>query len=91
MKCKRTACQTEDDVVCKHRDTGYFYCLDCARKINRACGDTVVHFPYDVEQQLTMKNGDVLTVKENLHTGAYVVERDSKKFFMSYTGIQDKL
>lgn len=33
MKCRRTACQS-DNAVCRHSQTGDMYCPRCARKIN---------------------------------------------------------
>jgi len=38
--CSRTVCQNRATHI--HRDTGYAYCLPCARKINSACKDNTV-------------------------------------------------
>ena len=41
MKCRRTACENEAQGFI-HRDTGDEYCASCARKVNEACGKTVI-------------------------------------------------
>jgi len=32
--CFRTACKSNVNIVCQHRDNGKFYCPGCARRIN---------------------------------------------------------
>jgi late competence protein required for DNA uptake (superfamily II DNA/RNA helicase) len=34
MKCHRTACESNHNVVCRHTQTGSLYCPSCARIIN---------------------------------------------------------
>ncbi len=34
MKCARIACDNTINVLCKHTQSGRFYCPKCARKIN---------------------------------------------------------
>lgn len=34
MKCARTACQKEG-AICEHTDNGNFYCVKCAKRINK--------------------------------------------------------
>lgn len=73
MKCNRTACQSEENVICIHRDTGKMYCVDCAVLINRMCEDTIVHFPFPANS-LASINGVEVGIVENKHNGMYLIQ-----------------
>lgn len=34
MKCRRTACDSIHNIICRHTQTGDLYCPACARAIN---------------------------------------------------------
>jgi hypothetical protein len=34
MKCRRTACDSTHNIICRHTQTGDLYCPRCARAIN---------------------------------------------------------
>jgi hypothetical protein len=45
-RCARAACQKfiGQHGGGRHKDTGWRYCWPCARKINEACGQTMIPF-----------------------------------------------
>jgi hypothetical protein len=76
LHCRRTACRTTVDVTCVHKDTGEKYCVTCARKINRACNEIVVHFPFKEGDRVRYEQGGEnleAVVLGNNHMGAYRV------------------
>lgn len=93
-RCNRRACQSNENVVCQHRDTQEMYCVNCAAKINKACNEVVVPFPYKNGEIFTFtKSGVKVTIVENRHNGLYTVEKDDgKRMTATYEGlIEDDL
>jgi hypothetical protein len=57
MKCNRTACDRKAHPDCTHTDAREgAYCLLCAVKINRVCGQDVIRMPDDYR---LARGGDV--------------------------------
>lgn len=57
MKCARTACTATRDVLCRHKETGAYYCPRCARKINEATPG-LVEWPKDILKARQTPGGD---------------------------------
>lgn len=69
-KCRRTACQSESNVVCQHYQTGEWYCVKCARLINQH-NPGLVEIP-SMKNKLIASGPVVLTGVD--HTSRVVME-----------------
>jgi hypothetical protein len=90
LRCRRTACQSEQDVICKHKYTDEMYCTVCARLINRACNENVVLFPFP-NNSIVIYEDQEATVVINQHTGGYLIRcADGKEIKVSFVNLREK-
>ena len=63
--CFRTACKSNVNIVCQHRENGKFYCPGCARKINDF-NPGLVHVPPPAEVPHVIAEWEALPPNSNI-------------------------